>query len=890
MRLLLALIERLTPPPDREWVGGDTREEFHRIRQSSDAGAARWWLVREFLRVLGAAPRHRLAVRARAPHAFHHQRGDGTMSAITQDLRVGLRLLARSPGFAAAAVLTLALGIGANAAMFTLAKAVLLTPIDVRDPERLMTVAWSSAYPDYLEYAKRTDAFDGVIATSGGGRLNVSFDESSELVSAGFVSGNAFDVLGVTAAAGRALLPSDDVMNGAVVATIGYDYWQTRFGGDPGVVGKQIRVNGRPVTIVGVMRQGFRGLSLGANASLFLPITSTIQVRTGFLGRPDVLVGRNFAWVAVTLRLAEGVTPAQASDVIATTYRQHHPTPPGAAADRLDPVVPLRTRALGQSFADIRQFVWLLVGVVALTLLIGCANLANLLLARSAARRREVSIRLAIGGSRMHVVRQMLVETLVLSTFGGIAALLVASWALRLLMTFQLPGGTGIDLLHLSIDRWTLAGTAALSLITGLLFGVAPALRVSRTDAALTLRDEGRGMTARSGLRSALVGAQVAMSLVLLAGGGLFLRSLVHALATPLGFDVQRVATASVNAGLARFDETRTAHFYEQALARVQALPDVRAAAWTSLIPTNGEMSSRIDIQGYEPASNEDMSVLITMVGPQYFSAVGTRILAGRGFEPDDSRDEESVAIVSRAAAERFWKGSNALGGFVRGGDRQPWRRIIGIAEDITGRSLTDSPTPLVYYPFNPFANRNDIFVGAAHLIVRTTGDERALAGVLPDLLRSVDRDMPVYDVLPFAQHVRELVMPQRMGVTLFGLFSVLALSLATVGIYGVASYVTALRTRELGIRLALGADARHIRRLVIAQGMLPAMAGVLIGTGLALWAGGLARAFLYDVSPSDPATLGVVAATLVAVTALATWIPARRAARLDPVATLRHE
>ena len=812
------------------------------------------------------------------------------MSAIVQDLRFALRLLARSPGFAAAAVLTLALGIGANAAIFSLAKAVLLSPVNVRDPERLMTVPWSSAYPDFLEYAKRTDAFDGVIGTAGGGRMSVSIDGSSELVPTAFVSGNTFDVLGVTAATGRVLLPADDVMNTPVVATIGYDFWRTRFGGDPRVVGKQIRVNGRPVTIVGVIGEGFRGLSLGANVSLFLPITSTIQVRTGFLAQPDVFFGRNFVWVAVTLRLAGQVTPAQASDVIATTYRQHHPIPAGAAPDKLDPVIPLTTRALGQSFADTRQFVLLLVGVVALTLLIGCANLANLLLARSAARRREVGIRLALGGSRMHVVRQMLVESLVLSALGGIAALLVASWVFRSLMVFQLPGGIGIDLLHLSVDRWTLAGTAALSLATGLLFGVAPAWRVSRTDATVTLRDEGRGMTARSGVRSALVAAQVAMSLVLLTGSGLFLRSLVHVLAIPPGFEVEGVATASVNAALARFDEARTAQFYQQALERVRALPDVRAAAWTSLIPTNGAMSSSIEIQNYQPAPNEDMSVLITMVGPDYFTAVGTRIVAGRGFESAARHGEEPVAIVSRTAAARFWKDGQALGGLVRGSEKQPWRRVVGVAEDITVRSLTEAPEPLVYYPFDPFANRNDIFTGAAHLIVRTNGDEESLAALLPDVLRSVDRDMPVYDVLPFAEHVRELVMPQRMGVTLFGFFSVLALSLATIGIYGVASYVTALRTRELGIRVALGADARHIRRLVVAQGMLPAAVGVVIGIGLALWAGGLASAFLNDVSPSDPATFSVVAATLVVVTGLATWIPARRAARLDPVATLRHE
>jgi predicted permease len=807
-----------------------------------------------------------------------------------QDLRFAVRMLWRSPGFAVAAILTLALGIGANAAMFTLAKAVLLSPVSVRDPERLFTIPWSSAYPDFLEYAKRTDVFEGVIGTSGGGRMSVSIDGSSELVSAGFVSGNTFLVLGVTAAAGRLLEPSDDVINRPVVAAIGYDYWRGRFASDPAIVGKAIRVNGVPVTIVGVVRKGFRGLSLGSDTALFLPITSTVQVRTGFFAQLGVFETRNWVWVGVTMRLARGATPALASEVIASTYRQHNPSPPGATPDRLDPVVPLTTRALGRSTEDIRRFVMLLVGVVALTLLIGCANLANLLLARSTARRREVSIRLAMGGRRRHVVRQLLIESLLLSTLGGAAALIVASTTLAWLVSFQLPGGIGIDLLHLSVDRWTLAATAALAVVTGLLFGVVPAWRASRTAAIGTMREDGRSLTVRSGVRSSLVGAQVAMCLVLLAGSGLFLRSLVHALAIPLGFDVNGVVTASVNAGLARFDETRAAHFYEQALTRARTLPDVRAAAWTSLIPTNGVMMSVIAVDGYNSAPKEDTSVLLAMVGADYFKAAGTRIVAGREFQASDRRSGEPVAIVNRAAAERFWNGRSPIGGLVRGGDKQPWRRVIGIVEDVKVTSLDETPESCVYYPFDPHADRNDIFTGAAHLIVRTSGDERALLGTLPALLRSVDSDMPVYDVLPFAEHVRELVMPQRMGVVLFSFFSALALSLATIGIYGVASYVATLRRRELGIRVALGARAGHIRSLIVMQGMLPAAAGVGAGLLVALWAGDFARAFLYGVSPSDPATLGVVAGALVAISVIATWIPARRAATTDPVAALRHE
>jgi putative ABC transport system permease protein len=523
-------------------------------------------------------------------------------------------------------------------------------------------------------------------------------------------------------------------------------------------------------------------------------------------------------------------------------------------------------------------------------LLIGCANLANLLLARSAARRHEVGIRLAVGASRGHVARQLIVESLLLAIVGGVAGLVVAATTLRVLSAYQLPGGIGIETLGLSLNRWTLAATAGLSLLTGLLFGGMPAWRASRTDVMITLRDDTRGATAPSRLRGALVAAQVALSLVLLAGSGLFLRSLVHALSVPLGFNVEGVATASVNAGLVRYDAPRAHAFYTEALSRVRQLPGVTAAAWASLIPSNGLMMNVVDIQGRAPAQGEDMTFHVSQVGPEYFAAAGSRLLNGRGFTPADNSTGALVAVVSRAAAERFWPGRSPVGAQLRPGGDGEWRTIVGVVEDVKARQLDEEPVPYVFYPFEQSTGGIRGASEPAHLLVRTNGDPRELLGTLAAQLRSIDAQMPVYDVMPFAEHVQELVMPQRMGAILLGFFSVLALSLASIGIYGVASYVAQLRTKELGIRIALGADARQIRGIVLRHGVTPAAIGVTVGVGLAMWAAGFARAFLYDVSPTDPLTFTMVSVTLLLVAFIATWLPARRAAQLDPIVALRHQ
>jgi predicted permease len=486
----------------------------------------------------------------------------------------------------------------------------------------------------------------------------------------------------------------------------------------------------------------------------------------------------------------------------------------------------------------------------------------------------------------------MLIESALLTTLGGIVGLAVATMTLQLLGAYQLPGGIDIESLGLSLNRWTLVATAGLSLLTGLLCGAAPAWQGSRTDPLAMLRGPSPSGLAHGvsfGTRGVLVGAQIAISLVLLAGSGLFLRGLVRALDMPTGLNPTGVIAASVNPGLVRYDAAQARTFYADALARARTLPGVTAAAWTTFIPSNGSMSIQTEIAGHQNHDGRAPEFYASQVGPEYFAAAGTRRLSGRSFTPNDHETAPAVAIISRTAAETFWPGRDPLGAKLRPGDGE-WRTIVGVVEDVTLRQLGETPVPFVYYPFDQPLGGIARSTGPAHLFIRTAGDPTALLGSLAAHLQAVDARVPLYDVVPFSEHVRELVMPQRMGAMLLTLFSVLALSLAAIGIYGIAAQAATLRTREIGIRLALGAERGDIRRMVLSHAFVPALLGIPVGIGLAAWAAQFARVFLHDVSPRDPWTLAAVSAVLVALALAATWLPARRAARLDPVVALRDQ
>jgi predicted permease len=809
------------------------------------------------------------------------------MRTLFRDVTLSARVLRKSPGFTIAAILTLALGIGANTAMFTLAESTLLRPVHVREPENLVVWSWTSSYPDYEEYAKRTDVFDGVAAIGSGGRLNLVVDGAAELPRYAFVTGPTFEVLGVRAALGRTIQPSDDVANGPLVAVLTYDYWRRRFSGDASIVGRTFRANGRPITIVGVLEEGFRGISLSSNPPMYLPTGVYNQLQTGFFARVNALTTRGFVWLNVIPRLRSDVPVEQAAATMTGVYGQLHPREPGEKPEAVR-LTPLLARALGRRAEDVKTFVMVLNGVVGLTLLIGCANLANLLLARANARRRELAVRRALGAARGAIVRLLVVESLMLAFAGGAAGLLVAKLAFGLLSAFELPGGIALENVRMELNAVALAVTAGLSLVTGVLFGVLPAWRASRADVLVALRDHGRGATPRGALRGSLLAMQVALSLVLLAGTGLFARSLRSGLASPLGFDVNGVVSASTNLGLARYDEGRARQFYADSLERLQGLPQVTSAAWATMIPTRGSWVNQTKIDGYLPAANEDVTVNMSQVGPGYFRTIGARLIEGREFTRGDAEGTAPVAVVNEAMAKKYWQG-RAIGGRFEQFDR--WVTVVGVVENAVTTELRGEPQPFAYLAFNQsLSGKGSVALDPAHLFVRTQGAGESALSLVREQLRALDPELPMYDVVPFEQHVAPLIMPQRLGVVLFALFSTLAAALAAVGIYGVATYVASMRTREIGVRVALGATHGAVRRLVLTEGARPIAIGIAAGIALALYATRLISAFLLDISQYDPASF-IGATLLLSLIALgASYLPARRASRIEPVTALRSD
>jgi predicted permease len=824
----------------------------------------------------------------RRRHNFPRRESREPMRNLLRDVTLSMRALRKSSAFTMAAILTLALGIGANTAIFTLAEATVLRPVHVTKPENLVVWPWTSSYPDYEEYAKRSDVFDGVAALGSGGRLNFVVDGVAELPRYAFVTGRTFDVLGVRAAHGRTIQPSDDIANGPLVAVLTYDYWRTRFGGDASIVGRTYRANGRPITIVGVLEKGFRGVSLSSNPPLYLPTGLYNQLQTGFFARVNALTARGFVWLNVIPRLRPDVPPEQAAAAMTALYAQLHPRKP---EEKPEPVTltPLLARALGRRAEDVKTFVMILVGVVGLTLLIGCANLANLLLARANARRREVGVRLALGSTPAGIARLLVVESVMLAFAGGAAGLVVATLAFGLLSAYELPGGIAIENVRLEIDGMTLAVTAGLSFLTGVFFSVLPAWRAARTDVLVALRDQGRGATPRGTLRNSLLAIQVALSVVLLSGTGLFARSLQSGLSTSLGFDVDRVTAASVNLGLARYDEGRARALYNDALERLRALPQVASAAWATMIPTRGSWVNQTKIDGYMPASGEDITVNMSQVGPDYFHTIGARMLEGREFSGNDGTGAPPVAVVNEAMAKKYWPGRSAIGGRLEQFGR--WVTVVGIVENAVTTDLRGQPVPFAYLAFDQsLTGKESVALDPVHLFVKTKEDAGDALTLVREQLRALDPELPMYDVVPFEQHVAPLVMPQRMGVALFTLFSTLATALAAVGIYGLASYVASMRTREIGLRVALGASRDAVRRMVLIQGARPVLLGIVAGLTLAVMATPLVSAFLVDISRFDPPSF-IGATLLLALVALAaSYLPAHRASRIEPVTALRDE
>jgi predicted permease len=807
------------------------------------------------------------------------------------DLRPAARGLARRPGFTALAVVSLALGIGANAALFTWVKAVFLEPLPgVPDVGRLVAVQSTTrsegpislSWPDYVDLRERTkDVFTGVAATRNQA-VALGHAGGTDRVWGALVSGDYFTVLGVAPGPlGRLLGPDDDRTPGAhPVVVLGHGLWQRLFAGDPSVVGRSVLVNARPYTVVGIAPPEFHGSEVGMALDLWVPLAMHEFVEPG--GPRFAERGNHWLTGLARLRPGAGLDAARARlDVVARQLEEEYPEARGngfAAWPFAE-----SPRGAGRT---LRPIVLVLAVMSGLVLLIACANVTNLLLVRATLRRHEVAVRLSVGASRGRLVRQFLAESVVLSLLGGGAGLVLATWGRGLLLSFAPPSNFPIWL-DTRIDGRVLAFALLLSLFAGALAGLVPALQASRRDLVGSLREEAAPLVAgrRGGrLRRALVGAQVALSLVLLLGAGLLSRSLVKAYAVDVGFEPRNVMLASVDLFTAGYGRERGTAAVEQALERLRALPGVESVTVARRVPLalGGSSSSSIVVEGYEAPASEPAWGYLNVVGPDYFRTLGATLVAGRELGPEERSDGPGAAVVNETMARRYWPGREALSSRFRLGDQ--WIRVVGVVRDMRFRGLAESPSPMFFLPLAQWYRTDLTFQ------VRSASEPALLARPVLDALRGLDPNLAPFGIRTLEETAGAATFQQRAGSSLLGLFGLLGLLLAGVGLYGVLSFVVAQRTREIGLRIALGGSPRDVFGLVLRQGLSLAGAGIVAGLVLGLVLARPLASLLVGISPVDPVTFASVPGVLAAVALLACWAPARRAMRVRPIDALRYE
>lgn len=817
------------------------------------------------------------------------------VESVVQDVRFAARALARRPGFALTAVATLALAIGATTAIYGVADAALLRQPAVRAPGDLAMVYTTCrngdprctlSWPDYLGYRERSRALADLAAYTFV-TTSLSTEEGAEVLGAFLVSGNYFELLGVPMALGRPIQARDGDDGGAdPVVVLDHAAWRDRFGGDPGVLGRTLRLDGIPFTVVGVAPERFRGLDLGGPPDVYVPLADALALRDGSVRDASLLEGRGQRWIARGVgRLAPGATVGQARselEGIAAQLAGEYPDSNEGRSVTVDPVDGyVRPTAAG---GDMTRFVALLSGVVAFTLLLGCANLANLLLARAAARRREMGIRVAVGAGGVRLVRQLLTEAILLAVVGGAAGLAVAWGLLRALSAFALPGGVVIGQLDAGLDGRLLLFALAVSVVTGVLFGLLPALQGGRADVVSALKEGERGGSAGGRLRAGLVAVQVALCLVLLVGSGLFLRSLGSALGADMGYEPEGLVLATFDVSVAGYEGDAARDVAGRILDRTAGLPGVRAAALAMRAPLEpGGFGTFIEVPGYQPAPGEELRIEYNFATPAFFDAAGATVVRGRGLLPGDSRESGWVAVINESMAARWWPGRDALDATFRLGSREV--RVVGIARDMEWFGLESPGTAFVTMPLTqgPAPQR-------LTLLARAAGDTEPLLQAVRGVIRAADREVPLLAVGTLGDQLGQVLMPQRMGATLLTLFGALALLLAAVGIYGVVSHTVSRTRREIGLRIALGAGRGRVVGTVARGIMAPVLLGLAAGVGAALGLTRLTESFMYGVRPNDPLTFGLIIGLLGAVALASALVPARRAARVDPAGVLREE
>jgi len=813
------------------------------------------------------------------------------MGTFLQDLRYGSRMLLKRPGLSSIAIVTLALGIGANTAIFSLVNTVLLRPLPIERPEQLVSLNSDSpggsnvptlSYPNYRDFRDRNDVLAGLLCYRFS-PISLSNNGTNERMWAYLVSGNYFDLLGVKPALGRFFTQQDDKAPGAhPVAVITYNCWQKRFAGSTDVVGKNVIVNGRSFTIIGVAGQGFHGSEISYVPEMWFPIMMLGQIEPG----SDYLEDRDNANFFVQGRLNPGVTTQQAETqlkTIAAELAREYPN------ENENKTIMLSPPGLFGAFmrGPIVGFAGVLMAVVGLVLLLACTNLANLLLARATERRREIAIRLAIGAGRGRLLRQLLTESVLLAACGGVLGLGLAYWVVDAMMAFKPPMDIPLST-QLHIDYRVLLFTAAVSVMTGVVFGLLPALQATNPDLVPALKDETSiGGYRRSWLRNGLVVFQVSLSLLLLICAGLVLRGLQRAQFLSPGFVAQHAIEMSFDLNLQGYDGARSKQFKRNLLERVRGVPAVQYAGLSNFVPLSLNINNNnVFVEGAPQERGANIpSTMTSAASPGFVPALGVDLLEGRDFTDEDGDTRPRAAVVNEAFARRFWPGQSALGKrFSFQGVSGPWIDVIGVMRDGKYFSLGEDPSPFIYVNLRPTDG------SYLTLMVRTSSEPQAVIGALRNEFHELDSNLPVYSVRTMTEHMALPLFPARVAATLLGSFGVLALILAAIGIFGVMSYAASQRTREIGIRMALGADAARILRLVIGQGLKLILFGLAIGLVAAFAGTRLMSSLLYGVSATDSVTFGVIALLLTGVALLACYLPARRATRVDPMIALRCE
>jgi predicted permease len=817
------------------------------------------------------------------------------MGTLMQDLRYGLRMLAKNPGLTAVAVVTLALGIGANTAIFTLANGALLRPLPVEEPDRLVSVFTSqngegynhSSYPDYRDLRDKDSAFSG-LAAHFYYPMSLKGSGQPEVITGQVVTGNFFNVLGVKPVLGRTFNPDDDQAPGShPVAILSYRAWQRRFAGDPEILGKSVLINSYPFTVIGVAPQGFTGLCTFLRPDVWVPTMMAQQVSMF----PVEIENRGWGWLKMVGRLKPGVSLEQAraaTDVLAANLGREYPE---TNRKKAFPMVEANDNRIGllNTTEGAKKLLGLLMAVVGLVLLIACFNVANLQLARAAWRQREFAVRLSLGASRWRIFRQLLTESVLLALVAGAAGTLLAVWAVEALVALQASVVEFPVEMNLALDYRVLGFTLVLALASGVIFGLAPALQTTRPGLAATLKDQGTSVSRSKGralVQRSLVIAQVALSLVLLISTGLFLRSLNNTLAVNPGFETGNRLVIPVNLGFVQYEHAKARQFLRTLVERVKALPGVESAAVAAELPL-GQLHIRnlIAVDDYQPAPDEPMEVRVNFVGPKYFETLGIPILNGRGIEEQDREDAKRVAVINEVMAKRFWPGRDPIGRTIRAGGDSPVE-VVGVARNGKYDTLGEKAQPYLCVPMRQV----DFYLKQVSLLVKTSGDPRGLAGPVQQEIQRLDPNLPVSHVMTMKDFVDYRVQETGGPAKIVGIMGLLALILAMVGVYGVTSYAVSRRTQEFGIRMALGARRAQILKLVLRQGLIMVLIGVGMGLVVASLVARLLSSFLYGVGALDPATFVGVSLALLGVALLACYVPARRATRVDPMVALRYE